>query len=281
MTNAQKKGVEPLGIWNQVQTTDPKFTKEFKKGGGFKGTSINAQYNIKRATEVFGPNGMGWGVDVLTEEYMQGHPHTNPEGEVVCYEMIHILRVSVWYMVDGVKYNTSPQYGQTTFVGSNKYGTFTDEEAPKKTMTDATNKCLALLGFGADIFLGMYDDNKYVNDKKEQFKREDVAKAKKQAANDPHMIWAKKFDAELKAVKTLDELAAVKMPNEETFKEVARVNKGLARQISTTIEGVTKRLVALSNPANDDGFPGTFPVEPGSDENAHQDAQSGGTAYNG
>ena len=39
-------------------------------------------------------------------------------------------------------------FGQTTFVGANKHGLFTDEEAPKKSLTDATNKALSMLGFG-------------------------------------------------------------------------------------------------------------------------------------
>jgi hypothetical protein len=52
-------------------------------------------------------------------------------------------------------------FGQTTFVGSNKYGPFTDEEAPKKSLTDATTKALSMLGFGGDIFTGLYDDEDY------------------------------------------------------------------------------------------------------------------------
>src|SRR5690606_33640239 len=74
------------------------------------------------------------------------------------------------------------QFGQTTFVGRNKNGFFTDEEAPKKSLTDAMSKCLSLLGFSADIHLGRFDDNKYVNDLRQEFAEKYEAEAKAKAA---------------------------------------------------------------------------------------------------
>jgi hypothetical protein len=38
-----------------------------------------------------------------------------------------------------------------------------DDEWAKKIETDITTKALSKLGFNADVFLGLYDDNKYVN----------------------------------------------------------------------------------------------------------------------
>jgi hypothetical protein len=40
-----------------------------------------------------------------------------------------------------------------------------DDEAPKKAMTDALTKAMSHLGMSADIFLGKFDDNKYVQTK--------------------------------------------------------------------------------------------------------------------
>jgi len=156
--------MENFEIWDKVRTPDPKYTKEFNRGGGFKGTATNTQYIIQQATEVFGPNGIGWGLEITQEQYVDG-----------CWiddrnrETIHTIRGHVWYMLDGTKYQTSEQYGQTTFVGKNKYGPYTDEEAPKKSITDMMLKCLSLLGFSADIFMGLWDDNKYVSDVRKKF----------------------------------------------------------------------------------------------------------------
>jgi hypothetical protein len=165
---------DTMSIWERNKTPDPKYVKEFNRGGGFKGSATNTQYMIQRATEEFGPNGIGWGVDITDEQYVPGGHLTDTDKTI-----IHVVRGYVWYMQDGTRYQTSEQFGQTTFVGKNKHGVFTDEEAPKKSVTDMMLKCLSLLGFSADIFLGHWDDNKYVNDVRKQF---DVPKQKKQQA---------------------------------------------------------------------------------------------------
>lgn len=144
-----------LKLWQSVEKTDPKYTKAFTKGGGFSGTAINATYLIRKATELWGPIGGNWGPEVVDEKYVPG-----AEGTI-----IHVLRINLRYPPNG----SVPSFGQTTFVGTNKNGLFTDEEAPKKSLTDATTKALSMLGFSADVFLGLYDDNKYVSDRKQEF----------------------------------------------------------------------------------------------------------------
>jgi hypothetical protein len=143
-----------LKLWESVEKTDPKYTKAFSKAGGFSGTAINATYLIRKATALWGPMGGTWGPEVVDDRYVAG-------GEGI---IIHVLRINLRH-----PHGSVPSYGQTTFVGKNKNGIFTDEEAPKKSLTDATTKALSMLGFSADVFLGLYDDNKYVNDRKQEF----------------------------------------------------------------------------------------------------------------
>ncbi|MDD1149777.1 hypothetical protein M5G25_15895 [Pseudomonas sp. TNT2022 ID357] len=66
--------VPNLALWEEVEKTDPKFTKEYTGPGGFTGTAVNAQYLAKRATEKFGPCGTGWGYDVIEERFDIGGP---------------------------------------------------------------------------------------------------------------------------------------------------------------------------------------------------------------
>lgn len=143
-------------IWNAVCTTDPKHTKAFHRPGGFRGTAINATYLVRKATEYWGPCGIGWGYEVMDEALMQGSPLENG-----VHTLIHKVRLKFWYVQDGQRGEVM-HFGQTTFVGKDKNGIFTDEEAPKKSVTDALSKCLSMLGFGADVHIGLYDDNKYV-----------------------------------------------------------------------------------------------------------------------
>jgi hypothetical protein len=178
-------------IWDQVEKTDPKYTKGFSRGGGFRGTATNATYLAKRATEVFGPCGTGWGLDIVNEEILAGAPLAfSDAGLPTVHEKIHKVLVELWYK-QGDQVGKVTQYGQTTFVGKNKNGYFTDEEAPKKSLTDAMSKCLSLLGFAADIHLGLYDDNKYVADltqefdqKREQAQREAAPKVSEKEAQE-------------------------------------------------------------------------------------------------
>lgn len=153
-----------LGIWNAVCATDPNYTKAFNRSGGFKGTAINHTYQQRRATELFGAKGIGWGTHVLDEKYAEGAPIVHPQHGVIGREVVHVVRIELWYE-HGDKRGSVQAYGQTTFVGQNRNGVFTDEEAPKKSLTDAESKALASLGFSADVHLGLFDDSKYVNDR--------------------------------------------------------------------------------------------------------------------
>jgi polyhydroxyalkanoate synthesis regulator phasin len=154
-----------LAIWDDVQVTDPEYTRNFKGTGGFSGTAINATYLIKRATEIFGPVGSGWGYEILDEDFVHGSTiyieRDKKLLETKDHYIIHKLRLRVWFKKGEVT-GEAIHFGQTTFVGKNKYGPFTDEEAPKKSLTDALTKALSMIGFGADVHLGHYDDNKYV-----------------------------------------------------------------------------------------------------------------------
>lgn len=150
-------------LWEKVQSTDPKFTKDYKGAGGFSGTAINATYLVKRATECFGPIGSGWGYEIAEERFDQGGPISNKAGEFVCNSQIHTIKLRLWYILNGER-RTVEHFGHTPYVFTNKYGVQTDMEAPKKSLTDAVKKCLSMLGFGADIHLGMYDDLEYVQE---------------------------------------------------------------------------------------------------------------------
>lgn len=173
---AQQTAAQNLRLWENVEKTDPHYTKPFSRGGGFRGTATNATYLAKKATETFGPMGIGWGLEILDESIMEGAP-LDAQGNL---EKIHKVRVKLWYKL-GEERGEVIQFGQTTFVGRNRNGLFTDEEAPKKSLTDAMSKCLSLLGFSADIYLGRFDDNKYVNDLQQEYAEKHEAEQRQQA----------------------------------------------------------------------------------------------------
>lgn len=160
---------ENLKIWDLVEKTDPSATKTAKLDGREQ-TSISGYYMIKRATELFGLPGIGWGWEVLEERWDQGRPlitKLNDKEERCGNAVTHTLKLKLWFMQDGQK-GEIIQYGHTKAVYSSTYGISDDVEAPKKSLMDAIKKSLSMLGFSADIFTGMFDDKEYL----EQLKTE-------------------------------------------------------------------------------------------------------------
>ncbi|MCG8609196.1 MAG: hypothetical protein MI864_01550 [Pseudomonadales bacterium] len=157
--------MDNLKIWSQVQKTDPECTKEFSGAGGYSGTSINATYMILQATKVFGPVGIGWGFDVVEDRVDEGAPlNLGVDNQPVINKKTHTIVLNLWYLLDGKKGEIKNIYGHTPFVYKNKYGIQSDDEAPKKSLTDAIKKALSMLGFSADVFMGQYDDVHYLNE---------------------------------------------------------------------------------------------------------------------
>ena len=142
---------ENLAIWVSNQATDPAYTKTFTRAGGFSGSAINSTYQFRRATEQFGPAGKGWGWDVEEDRYV-------PCG----VQVLHVLRIRFWWK-DSEGVHSFPVFGQTFLLSETKSGLRADEEAPKKSLTDALTKALSMLGFSSDVYLGLFDDNKYIN----------------------------------------------------------------------------------------------------------------------
>lgn len=155
------KNNDNMALWKSANWIDPKRVKKFNKAG-FSGTAVDPQYLIERATETFGPLGIGWGFDIEGDQFVPGGDLIDAQGVVVGKSIIHVVRINLWYVWKEEK-GSVRSYGQTTFVGKDKRGVITDEEAPKKSLTDAISKALSWLGFGADIRYGKFDDHKYVS----------------------------------------------------------------------------------------------------------------------
>lgn len=138
-------------LWQSVCVTAPHAVKPIT-GKQYKGNSPKPYWIIERATDTFGPCGIGWGLEVVNERFERF-------GEI---ESLHIALVRVWYIHEG-KRGTIEQMGQTRASYQSAGGKFiVDEDAPKKSVTDGMVKCLSMIGFAGDIFSGQWDDSKYV-----------------------------------------------------------------------------------------------------------------------
>jgi len=158
-----------MQIWSRVEKTDTRFTKDAKVGGQ-QITSLNGTAMIMKATEVFGPVGIGFGWKITEERFDKGAEMFVGEGDKrtsLGFELNHTVKILFWFKIDGER-GELEQYGCTPYLYKSKFGTTTDGEAPKKSLTDAIKKSLSMLGFSADVFLGMFDDRDYVQQRQEE-----------------------------------------------------------------------------------------------------------------
>ena len=134
-----------MKLWQSVETTDPKYTTRVNQRGGF--TAIGAQYQLRTATETFGPIGYGWGVrDEKIERW--------EDVGLAVYTAI------LWYVREGIAdEHEVPIHSSIKYQSNGRV----DDDFFKKVATDALTKGFSKIGFNADVFMGKFDDNKYVN----------------------------------------------------------------------------------------------------------------------
>ena len=171
-------------LWDEVKVTNPSAVKKIT-GKSYQGNSPKPYWLIERATDTFGPIGIGWGMIVKSERFERMGEH----------DVLHVATVSVWYIKDGVRSDTFDQMGGTKAAYMSKDGKLiVDEDAGKKSVTDAMVKCLSMIGFCADIFSGMWDDSKYVEWAAEQYEEKPPTLNAKQIADIDALISETKAD---------------------------------------------------------------------------------------
>lgn len=197
-----------LRIWNEIGKTDPAHTKGFSRAGGFKGTAIKPIYTEQKMTEIFGPCGIGWGINQPTFTTAPGS-----DGQLAVY-----CTVSIWYR-EGDKVS-QPIFGVggDMVVVKQSAGLRTDDEAFKKAFTDAVGNAMKHLGMSADVHMGLFDDSKYV-----QERRDEERDSRQQASPEPIKVTSSvkavepavsasaiKLGREMKACRTVPDLDAMK-----------------------------------------------------------------------
>lgn len=200
-------------IWDSVKVTNPSAVKKIT-GKSYQGNSPKPYWLIERATDIFGPIGIGWGVTVKSERFERMSET----------DVLHVAVVSIWYVHEGKRSETFEQMGGTKAAYMTSSGKLmVDEDAGKKSVTDAMVKCLSMIGFCADIFSGMWDDSKYVDWAAEQYAPKPEPLSAEEVANIEALIsevsadktkllaWVSK--AEGWQIKTLAEVPAGAYPH--------------------------------------------------------------------
>lgn len=175
-----------MDLWAKVFVTDKAHVTEIK-GKSYKGNSPRPYYLIQKATEVFGPCGIGWGYRIVeqgTQEVRYLEPLGNTGNTIERLMINHWVLVEFWYKLNGVKSEPIQQYGGTKLTYRNSSGKQEfDEDAQKKSVTDALIKCMSCIGFAGDIFSGRWDDSKYHQEQEERKQQQHQQQNNQQSQN--------------------------------------------------------------------------------------------------
>ena len=140
-----------MQLWDSVCKTDPKHTKAAKVGG-MSITAIAPQYQIMNATKAFGPYGIAWGFRDIELDYSL----------IATYDLVVFKGTFFCPKGEFQIINSSKMH-------MDRAKKMIDADFAKKIETDAMTKALSKMGFNADVFMGCYDDVKYVNEMRAEF----------------------------------------------------------------------------------------------------------------
>lgn len=143
-----------FSLWEKVENTDPSSIKKVTNGGrSF--TAIDAHSQLLTATKLWGSFGDKWGIkNESFNNFKIGQKLVGDiQGDIMLCQYSSIL-----YYPDG-EYPISSSIKVTYVTGAGKFKI--DDDYAKKVATDALTKGLSKLGFNADVFMGVFDGNKY------------------------------------------------------------------------------------------------------------------------
>lgn len=164
-----------LYLWERGRKPDPDHLKWVGVGRGY--TTADAQYQIEKTTEIFGPYGAGWGIDNLEYEviYGQGEQSLNKTtGEILPQAafpvpIMVILKGELWWKeVTGCRelMNDKGIITATTMtevlIPAGRFPLVTsmvwsqDSDLMKKVSTDLQSKALSKIGIDGDLFKGLW-----------------------------------------------------------------------------------------------------------------------------
>jgi len=144
--------MDKMRIWNAMRRPPVKALKRIGGGklSGF--TNIDPLWRDQAITELFGPQGEGWFVELINVRTADG-PY--------CEAMV-FMDINFYYKLDNGEWS-KPCFGTggSGLINTEKGKLVGNDEAFKMAYTDALSVALKGLGCGADIYMGKFVNGKY------------------------------------------------------------------------------------------------------------------------
>ena len=139
---AEMSTISNLWLWNTNCTTDKSHCSPVKLGGR-QFTDIDPYYQFRRATELFGPMGIGWG--------LEGRLGTDRYEDNGQSQYMTMYLGNFWYIHPAT--NKRGEFPITASTPAYRNGR-ANEYAGMSCLTSALKKGLSYLGFSADVHMG-------------------------------------------------------------------------------------------------------------------------------
>lgn len=144
-------------IWDALKRP-PKSALRQIGAGRLKGKSdISPQWRLHAMTERFGPVGIGWRYEIIRQ-------WSEEAGD----ERFAFVEVNLYVRVDGEWSAAIPGVGGSKLMQMERNGIYANDEGYKMALTDALGVAMKSLGVAADIYLGLFDGSKYLDEDDEQ-----------------------------------------------------------------------------------------------------------------
>jgi len=163
----KKSENDHLELWKSVAAIDPAYTKNVSVSGKPDFTNIDAYHLLQLATRHFGAYGKGFGLRDLSID------------EVTLGDTVLLKLHGIFFYTDGTAAPLNdkgefPVFNALKLAYKTSKGyTKVDEDAYKKIITNTIGKALSYLGFGADIYMGKFEDAAYVQEIAQEFASEE------------------------------------------------------------------------------------------------------------
>lgn len=135
--------MDKLEIYHNVQAVPENAQKKIEAGRlkGF--TDINPMWRILKLTEMFGPCGMGWKVEIVNQHVEEGANGT---------KTAHV-GINLFVRTENGEWSEAiPGVGGASYISQERNGLYVSDECFKMAFTDAISVACKMLGFGADVY---------------------------------------------------------------------------------------------------------------------------------
>lgn len=138
-----------LDIYNNLKTPPAEALKPIKAGRLKGKTDISPQWRIEAMTNQFGICGIGWKYEIAKQ-----WTENADVGQVFAF-----INVNIYIKNEGEWSDPIPGTGGTLLIVNEKNGVYSDDEAFKKSLTDALGMAMKFLGVAADVYMGKLDSD--------------------------------------------------------------------------------------------------------------------------